>query len=40
VTLIGDLDGLVLNTDFEVTAASYTGDAFAGSARRPALPWL
>lgn len=30
VTFNGDLDSLALGTDFEVVAASYTGDAFAG----------
>ncbi|MEA5039122.1 MAG: YDG domain-containing protein [Clostridiaceae bacterium] len=31
VTLNGDLDSLVLGTDFEVTAAAYTSDAFSGT---------
>lgn len=30
VTLSGDLDSLALGTDFDVVAASYTGDSFAG----------
>jgi len=33
VTLTGDLDSLALGTDFEVTAAAYTGDAFAGAGK-------
>lgn len=33
VTLAGDLDSLALNTDFEVSAASYTVDAYAGAGK-------